>query len=98
MDGARYAQGAAGESMHPTATMLNHAGALRVRCSLRFASFELNVDFSAHRGTTVLFGASGAGKTATLDCIAGLRRPAEGHVARGERVLFDSTRRISLPP
>ncbi len=60
--------------------------------------FSLQLDFSAAPGFTILFGPSGAGKTTLLDCIAGLTIPAQGSIAVGERVLFDSQGRITLPP
>jgi molybdate transport system ATP-binding protein len=46
----------------------------------------------------VLFGPSGSGKTTILDAIAGLRHPVSGSIAVNERVLFDSSTRINLPP
>lgn len=49
-------------------------------------------------GLTALFGASGAGKTTLLDMIAGLARPVSGHVAVAGETLFDSARKIDLPP
>jgi molybdate transport system ATP-binding protein len=44
-----------------------------------------------------LFGPSGAGKTTLLDCVAGLAKPESGRIVVGERVLFDSDQRLSLP-
>src|SRR5262249_42708267 len=41
---------------------------------------------------------SGAGKTSTLDAVAGLLRPRRGRIAVGDMVLFDSDARIDLPP
>ena len=35
------------------------------------AAFALEVEFTAESGVTILFGPSGAGKTLTLDAIAG---------------------------
>ena len=61
------------------------------------AGFSLDVKFSAAPGFTILFGASGAGKTTILDCIAGLQRPSVGRVSAGDADLFDSDRRIDIP-
>jgi ABC-type thiamine transport system ATPase subunit len=60
-------------------------------------SFALDVGFAAPAGVTVLFGASGAGKTTVLDCIAGLRHPQSGRIAAGETVLFDAASRTDVP-
>nr|MDQ5838218.1 ATP-binding cassette domain-containing protein [Acidobacteriota bacterium] len=59
--------------------------------------FMLDVEFSAPPGVTILFGASGAGKTQTLKAIAGLARPDEGLVAVGGQTLFDSSRGVDVP-
>src|SRR5439155_10404996 len=58
----------------------------------------LDVAWSAGDGVAVLFGPSGAGKTLTLQCLAGLIRPDSGRIVLGDRVFFDSTRGIDLPP
>jgi len=74
---------------------------LQVRVRRRLASkageFELDADFAAPQGITILFGPSGAGKTTLLDAIAGLSVPDEGRIAVGERVLFDSQKKITIP-
>jgi molybdate transport system ATP-binding protein len=57
---------------------------------------EVGATFAAGAGVTVLVGASGAGKTSVLDMIAGLLRPARGHVRVGGRTLFDDA--VDLPP
>jgi molybdate transport system ATP-binding protein len=46
---------------------------------------------------TALFGPSGAGKTTTLEAIAGLRTPSRGTIAIDERVLFSSATCIDVP-
>lgn len=65
---------------------------LEVRIRKRFpnpeGSFLLNVHFRALAGFTILFGASGAGKTTVLDCIAGLTEPDEGRIAIGGDTVF----------
>ena len=61
------------------------------------SSFALDVAFSAQPGITMLFGASGAGKTTVLRCLAGLDRPDEGRIAIGDQLLFDSTTGRDVP-
>lgn len=51
--------------------------ASRIRLTLPRADFSLNVDLTLPgTGITVLFGASGSGKTSLLRCVAGLERAA----------------------
>ena len=57
----------------------------------------LDLTFQAPAGFTIVFGASGAGKTSLLNCIAGLTRPESGRIAIGDRVLLDADRHISTP-
>ena len=64
----------------------------------QLGAFRLDAAFEADSGVTCLLGASGCGKSMTLKCIAGIERPDEGHIELDGRVLFDSTRRIDLPP
>lgn len=63
----------------------------------REASFSLDVDFDVPPGFTILFGASGSGKTTTLRSISGIVRPDEGRIAIDDEVLFDSATRVDLP-
>ena len=48
-------------------------------------------------GVTVLFGASGSGKTTVLRCLAGLDRPDRGRIHFGETIWFDGSRNFVLP-
>jgi len=64
--------------------------ALRVELQLPLQQFQLQCSFQARNEVVVLFGPSGAGKTSVLDCIAGFRRPLNGQIAIGERILFSS--------
>jgi molybdate transport system ATP-binding protein len=59
--------------------------------------FSLDVALTAPPGITILFGASGSGKSTVLRCLAGLVRPDRGHIAVGERVLFDAGAGVNVP-
>ncbi len=59
--------------------------------------FDLDVRFACDARMVALYGPSGAGKSLTLQAIAGLQRPASGHVRIGARTLFDAARGIELP-
>lgn len=58
--------------------------------------FDLDVDFEAPPGFTILFGASGSGKTTTLKSVAGISLPDAGRISIDGEALFDSDRRINL--
>lgn len=76
---------------------------IRARVEKRFPGgpgsqpFHLDVEFEAADGISIFFGASGAGKTLTLESLAGFSKPDAGRVQLGERMLFDSTARIDTP-
>jgi molybdate transport system ATP-binding protein len=74
------------------------AAGLDVTLTKRLPGFTLDVAWSAGDGVAVLFGPSGAGKTLTLQCLAGLIRPDVGRIALGERVLFDAAAGVDVPP
>ncbi len=59
--------------------------------------FHLEVAFASDKDVVVLFGPSGAGKSLTLQAIAGLITPDEGRIVVGERIFFDSRRKIMVP-
>jgi molybdate transport system ATP-binding protein len=66
--------------------------------TLTQGDFRLQLDERLTGRITALFGPSGAGKTTTLDAIAGLRTPADGTIAVAGRTLFSSADRINVPP
>jgi molybdate transport system ATP-binding protein len=72
-------------------------------------SFEVSIDhrvgerhvalaFASDAPLTALVGASGAGKTTVLNCIAGLIRPDRGRIAVAGSTLFDSATGTQLRP
>ena len=72
--------------------------ALIVDIEKTLGDFHLKVNFTAEREVMALLGASGCGKSMTLKCIAGIVRPDKGHIELNGRVLFDSDKKINLPP
>jgi len=71
---------------------------LDVRLIKRLPGFSLDVEWTAGEGVAALFGPSGAGKTLTLQCLAGLLEPDAGRIVVDGRVLFDAAARVDLPP
>jgi molybdate transport system ATP-binding protein len=71
---------------------------LDVRLVKRLPGFSLDVEWTAGEGVAALFGPSGAGKTLTLECLAGLLEPDAGRIVVDGRVLFDAEAGIDVPP
>ena len=72
--------------------------ALLVDIEKTLGDFHLRVAFTAENGLLSLLGASGCGKSMTLKCIAGIERPDRGRIVLNGVTLFDSEKRIDLPP
>ncbi len=71
---------------------------LSVNITKVFDSFRLETQFEVEEGSiTAIFGKSGAGKTSTINAIAGLTRPDVGVIQIGNTTLFDQHLRINLP-
>jgi molybdate transport system ATP-binding protein len=62
------------------------------------SSFSLTVRGKAEPGVTAVLGPSGSGKTTLLRCLAGLMRPAGGHICFHGRDLFSSSNGVFVPP
>ncbi len=62
-----------------------------------YAVDDLNLVIKDNDFVTLL-GPSGCGKTTTLRMIAGLETPTSGKISIGDRVVFDSTNGINVPP
>ncbi|HSI30777.1 MAG TPA: ABC transporter ATP-binding protein, partial [Miltoncostaeaceae bacterium] len=72
---------------------------LRLDITVPLRHFALDVALDVGEGETVaLVGPSGAGKTTVLRAIAGAVRPRSGRITLGDDTLFDSERRVHLPP
>ena len=63
---------------------------LQVSIKKKLRDFTLDVEFTV--------GASGCGKSMTLKCIAGIETPDEGEIILNGRTLFNSAKKINLPP
>src|SRR3990172_8937812 len=56
----------------------------------RYPGFTLDVRWEAEDAVVGLFGPSGAGKTLTLQCLAGLITPDAGRIVVDDRVFLDT--------
>lgn len=65
---------------------------LRVAVQKRFASFDLDVDFTVSHARTGIFGPSGSGKSTLVSMIAGLERPDSGILQLDGENLYEGGR------
>ncbi len=71
---------------------------LSVKLHLERRGFTLDVAFDVPaEGVTSLFGASGAGKSTVLDCLAGIQRVPRGQIQFGEREWQGEGKRFTPP-
>jgi len=59
--------------------------------------FLLDLDMRTDSDALVIYGPSGAGKTLTLQCLAGFVAPDAGRIAVDGATLFEAAQRISVP-
>lgn len=71
---------------------------LQVKWQKKLWHFDLNVCLEVDNRIVVLWGASGAGKTTILQCLAGLQKPDRGIIRLNNRVLYSSGDRVNIPP
>lgn len=72
---------------------------MEINVTRKQGDFLMDVAFDGpESGVTALFGPSGAGKTSLITMVAGLMRPDAGRISVNGLCLFDSCRRINLPP
>ena len=72
--------------------------ALEVDIEKRAGNFHLRAAFSCGKEFLGILGASGSGKSMTLKCIAGIEKPDRGKIILDGKTLFDSDKKINLPP
>jgi molybdate transport system permease protein len=70
---------------------------LEVQIEKKLLDFSLEVSFRAEAEPLSILGASGAGKTMLLRCIAGLERPDRGRINLNDGVFFDSESHLNIP-
>lgn len=70
---------------------------LRVDIKKSLPGFQLDIKLSCEQEIVGILGASGAGKSMLLGCIAGLIKPDEGTIVLNDKVFFDSSKKINLP-
>ncbi|MGD1856913.1 MAG: molybdate ABC transporter permease subunit [Leptolyngbyaceae cyanobacterium] len=84
-------------SIHPVNPPPAKTPSLSVTLTKHLPSFTLDVSFSTDHQPLGLLGASGAGKSLILRCLAGLETPDAGRIVLNGRVLFDSDAGINVP-
>jgi len=60
--------------------------------------FDLNLHLRSESLVTALLGSSGAGKTLTLNCLAGFVQPDEGRILIEDQLFFDAQAKVHLLP
>lgn len=64
----------------------------------KYKNFGLNIKIDTSARILGILGASGCGKSMSLKSIAGILTPDRGKICIGERVVYESDRRIDLAP
>ncbi len=71
---------------------------LEVTAKLKLENFQLQVEFKMDQEIFALLGKSGAGKSLTLDTVAGFVTPDRGSIRLDGEILLDTVRKINRPP
>lgn len=71
---------------------------LQLALNKSYAGFTLELDQTLRGERIGVFGPSGSGKSTLASLIAGLDEPAAGRIILDGETLFDSSRRLNLPP
>mgnify|MGYP003404593606 FL=1 len=71
---------------------------LEVKIKKKLKEFTLESELNVETGCTGLMGPSGSGKSITLKCIAGVETADSGRIVLDGKILYDSEKKIDLPP
>ena len=71
---------------------------LEISIEKDLGTFKLKTSFNNNCGSLGFLGESGSGKSMCLKCIAGLERPDKGKIIINNKILFDSQKKINIPP
>ena len=71
---------------------------LSVAISMTRGAFNLTADVRVTGNRIGVFGPSGSGKSTLMLVLAGLERPDSGRIVLDGRTLFDSEKKIHVPP
>lgn len=84
-------------ALTPSSLTASDKSGLVVDIQKQLTGFFLETSFTTTKDTLGILGASGAGKSMLLRCVAGLETPSWGRIVINGRVLFDSQKGINLP-
>lgn len=71
---------------------------LEFEAAVRLGAFQYEAAFTADREILVLFGHSGAGKSLSLQLVAGLLKPTSGRIVLDSHVVVDAAAGTFVPP
>ena len=80
---------------HPT-SKTQSSSTLTVDIEKQLAGFSLDIAFAAEGQPLGVLGASGAGKSLLLRCIAGIETPDSGQIVLNGQVLFDAKNKVNV--
>lgn len=69
-----------------------------INISKQLNNYLLSVEIKSNAKRIGILGESGAGKSMTLKCIAGIERPDSGKICTDGKIYFDSDNKINLSP
>lgn len=81
---------------HPNVKSKRSSSKLMVDIGKQLLGFSLDVSFAAEGQPLGVLGASGAGKSLLLRCIAGIETPDSGRIVLNGRVLFDAQKKVNI--